>query len=218
MSLIRYQSPELSTWPVVRSLGRSPRRDEQPFRSANDGQFCPASAALQRLDAGSRPVSEQRQRRRCRRAPGMRKEDIDISLHDGMLTIAGERQSSVGRRRKCRTHRAFQRQIPPQHHPADASRRGQSQRLLQRWHPDRHAPESGGSEAKESRSHHRIITVGGPTFAGTIQERKSMTNNLVRENNGRAASRRETREVHHSAGERQRNRRRLHCWSSRCLG
>ncbi|MDQ3546128.1 MAG: Hsp20/alpha crystallin family protein [Verrucomicrobiota bacterium] len=24
--------------------------------------------------------------------PGMRKEDIDISLHDGMLTIAGERQ------------------------------------------------------------------------------------------------------------------------------
>ncbi|HXA09652.1 MAG TPA: Hsp20/alpha crystallin family protein [Chthoniobacterales bacterium] len=27
--------------------------------------------------------------------PGMRKEDIDISLHDGMLTIAGERQSST---------------------------------------------------------------------------------------------------------------------------
>lgn len=26
----------------------------------------------------------------------MRKEEIDISLHDGMLTIAGERQSSVG--------------------------------------------------------------------------------------------------------------------------
>ncbi|HEY3663651.1 MAG TPA: Hsp20/alpha crystallin family protein [Chthoniobacterales bacterium] len=28
--------------------------------------------------------------------PGMRKEDIDISLHDGLLTIAGERQSSSG--------------------------------------------------------------------------------------------------------------------------
>ena len=28
--------------------------------------------------------------------PGMRKEDINISLHDGMLTIAGERQSSSG--------------------------------------------------------------------------------------------------------------------------
>jgi len=28
--------------------------------------------------------------------PGMRKEDIDISLHDGMLTIAGERQGSSG--------------------------------------------------------------------------------------------------------------------------
>jgi HSP20 family protein len=26
--------------------------------------------------------------------PGMRKEDIDISLHDGVLTIAGQRQSS----------------------------------------------------------------------------------------------------------------------------
>ena len=28
--------------------------------------------------------------------PGMRKEDIDISLRDGVLTIAGERQSSLG--------------------------------------------------------------------------------------------------------------------------
>ncbi|MEO5719386.1 MAG: Hsp20/alpha crystallin family protein [Chthoniobacterales bacterium] len=27
--------------------------------------------------------------------PGMRKEGIDISLHDGMLTIAGDRQSSA---------------------------------------------------------------------------------------------------------------------------
>ena len=26
--------------------------------------------------------------------PGMRKEEIDISLHDGMLTIAGERQTT----------------------------------------------------------------------------------------------------------------------------
>ena len=28
--------------------------------------------------------------------PGMRKEDIDISLNDGVLTIAGERQNSLG--------------------------------------------------------------------------------------------------------------------------
>lgn len=28
--------------------------------------------------------------------PGMRKEDIDVSLHDGMLTIAGERPTSSG--------------------------------------------------------------------------------------------------------------------------
>ncbi len=28
--------------------------------------------------------------------PGMRKEDIEISLHDGMLTICGERKSETG--------------------------------------------------------------------------------------------------------------------------
>jgi HSP20 family protein len=28
--------------------------------------------------------------------PGMRKEDIEISLHDGMLTIGGERKSETG--------------------------------------------------------------------------------------------------------------------------
>ena len=29
--------------------------------------------------------------------PGMRKDDIEISLHDGMLTIAGERNTSAGK-------------------------------------------------------------------------------------------------------------------------
>jgi HSP20 family protein len=29
--------------------------------------------------------------------PGMRKEDIEISLHDGMLTIGGERKSETGK-------------------------------------------------------------------------------------------------------------------------
>ena len=89
--------------------------------------------------------------------PGMRKEDIEISLHDGMLTIAGERKSSAGEGENAERTERFSRQIPPQHHPADASRCGQSQRLLQRWHSDRDPAESRGSEAEENRSQHRII-------------------------------------------------------------
>ena len=34
----------------------------------------------------------------------MRKEDIEISLHDGTLTISGERKSGACERRKRRTH------------------------------------------------------------------------------------------------------------------
>ena len=38
--------------------------------------------------------------------PGMQKEDIEISLHDGMLTISGERKSQTSNREKAeRTER-----------------------------------------------------------------------------------------------------------------
>jgi len=56
--------------------------------------------------------------------PGMRKEDIDISLHDGMLTIAGERQISSSGDKAERTERfsgRFRRSITLPT-PGDASK------------------------------------------------------------------------------------------------
>jgi HSP20 family protein len=94
MSLIRYQSPEISTWP---SFDRwASLRDEMnnlfelPIMGnfARQGQlFSGWSPALDLYQNADNVVA-------VVEVPGMCKEDIDISLHDGMLTIAGERQTS----------------------------------------------------------------------------------------------------------------------------
>jgi HSP20 family protein len=90
MSLVRYQSPELVSWP---SLDRwmSLRDDlnslfESPFWSGfgRAGQlfsgWSPALDLYQNTDNVVASVE----------LPGMRREDIEISLHDGTLTISGE--------------------------------------------------------------------------------------------------------------------------------
>ena len=93
MSLIRYQTPEASAWP---SLDRwANLRDEMsdllelPFWSNLGRQtqlfsgWAPALDLYQNNDNVVAVIE----------VPGMRKEDIEISLHDGTLTISGERTS-----------------------------------------------------------------------------------------------------------------------------
>ena len=92
MSLIRYQSPELMSWP---SLDRwmNLRDDlnslvESPFWSSfgRPGQlFSGWSPALDLYQSNDNLIA-------VVELPGMRKEDIEISLHDGTLTISGERK------------------------------------------------------------------------------------------------------------------------------
>lgn len=92
MSLVRYQSPEPVSWP---SLDRwmSLRDDlnslfESPFWSGfgRAGQlFCAWSPALDLYQNTDNVVA-------IVELPGMRTEDIEISLHDGTLTISGERR------------------------------------------------------------------------------------------------------------------------------
>ena len=96
MSLIRYQSPEISTWP---SFDRwATLRDEMNslFELPSMGNL----ARQTQLFSGWSPALDLYQNNdnvvAVVEVPGMRKEDIDISLHDGMLTIAGERQTSSG--------------------------------------------------------------------------------------------------------------------------
>src|SRR5262245_40052215 len=92
MNLIRYQAPDAAPWSALDR--RSNLRDElnsffdMPFWSGfgRKGQlFTGWSAALDLYESGDNMVE-------VVELPGMRKEDIDISLHDGTLTISGERK------------------------------------------------------------------------------------------------------------------------------
>src|SRR5437588_9173691 len=91
MKLIRYQAPEVSAWPTLDRW--SNLRDE--LNSLFD---LPYLANLQRQDlfSGWSPALDLYQNSdnvvAVLELPGMRKEDIEISLHDGTLTISGERK------------------------------------------------------------------------------------------------------------------------------
>jgi len=95
MSLIRYQAPELSTWPTFGRL--SNLRDELdslfelPFWSNFGRQtqlFSGWTPALDLYENNDNLIA-------VVELSGMRKEDIEISLHDGMLAISGERKSGT---------------------------------------------------------------------------------------------------------------------------
>ena len=93
MSLIRYQTPSSVMWP---SLNRwaSLRDDldtllELPFLTGGGRQsqlFSGWTPALDLYQNNDNVVA-------IVELPGMRKEEIEISLQDGMLTIAGERKA-----------------------------------------------------------------------------------------------------------------------------
>ena len=92
MHLIRYQAPNLAPWSAADRW--SNLRDElnsffgMPFSGSfgRAGQlFTGWSPALDLYESGDDVVA-------VVELPGMRKEDIDISLHDGTLTISGERK------------------------------------------------------------------------------------------------------------------------------
>ena len=92
MTLIRYQTPELAPWSAADRW--SNLRDdlnsffEVPVWSgfARSGQlFSGWSPALDLYQSNDNVIA-------VVELPGMRKEDIEISLHDGSLTISGERK------------------------------------------------------------------------------------------------------------------------------
>jgi HSP20 family protein len=106
MSIIRYQTPSISTF---NGLDRwSNLRDELdslfelPFWSNFQRQaqlFSGWSPALDIYQNNENVIARVE-------LPGMRKEDIEISLHDGMLTISGERKAESAEGEKAeRTER-----------------------------------------------------------------------------------------------------------------
>jgi HSP20 family protein len=107
MTLIRYQAPELAPWSAADRWTNL--RDELnsffelPFWSGfgRTGQlFTGWSPALDLYQSNDNVVA-------VVELPGMRKEDIELSLHDGTLTISGERkrESSSNGEKAERTER-----------------------------------------------------------------------------------------------------------------
>jgi HSP20 family protein len=92
MSIIRYQSPQLHSWPALDRWGGL--RDE--LNALFELPIWSNSERQQELLSGWSPALDLYQTSDNVVArfelPGMRKEDIEISLHDGALTVSGERK------------------------------------------------------------------------------------------------------------------------------
>ena len=89
MSIIRYQFPQLSNWSSFDRL--SSLRDEVnrlfdfSLPARDSGLFSGWSPALDVFDDKDTLVVKVE-------LPGLKKEEIDISLNDGVLTVSGERK------------------------------------------------------------------------------------------------------------------------------
>lgn len=89
MKLIRYQEPELSTWIPFNRLATLRNEMDRFFDLSAPSPlgvfegWTPALDVLQ--DQGNVMVKVE--------LPGMKKEEINITLHEGLLTITGERKS-----------------------------------------------------------------------------------------------------------------------------
>jgi len=107
MTLIRYQTPELAPWSPADRW--SNLKDE--LTSFFELPFWSSSAHAGQLFTGWSPALDLYQNNDSLIAmvelPGMRKQDIEISLHDGTLTISGERkrESSSNHDKAERTER-----------------------------------------------------------------------------------------------------------------
>ena len=94
MNLIRYQEPEMSTWP---SLNRLASLREEVNRLL-DGSLA-AFTGNAGLFGGWSPTVDVFQDKENvyikAELPGMKKEDIDITFQEGMLTLCGERKQET---------------------------------------------------------------------------------------------------------------------------
>jgi HSP20 family protein len=91
MSLIRYQTPQLSTWQSFDRLSSLRNELDRLFdltwSGRDSGLFSGWSPSLDVFDEKDHFVVNAE-------LPGMKKEDIDLSFENGVLSLSGERQQS----------------------------------------------------------------------------------------------------------------------------
>ena len=92
MFLTRWQRPEVSAWPTFDRLSNLREELDRLFE-APLSEFNPASPMLSGWTPSLDLYEEKDNFIVQAELPGMKKEDIDISLHEGALSIAGERKS-----------------------------------------------------------------------------------------------------------------------------
>lgn len=108
MSLIRYQAPQTANWPSFERF--SSLRDELDrlfdfaLPTRDSGLFSGWTPALDVYDEKDDLVVKVE-------LPGLKKEDIELSLHEGILTISGERKREETKKegQTFRTERYFGR-------------------------------------------------------------------------------------------------------------
>ena len=93
--LTRWQRPELATWPGFGRL-TSLRDEIDRLFEAPLAELARSSSQLLSGWTPALDVFEDKDNLVVKaEVPGMKKEEIEISLHDGMLTIGGERKSQT---------------------------------------------------------------------------------------------------------------------------
>jgi len=94
MNLIRWQRPTLNNWP---SLGRlSDLRDEiDRLFDAPLAEFSNASQLLSGWTPALDVYEDKENFVVKAELPGMKKEDIDVSIHDGSVSVSGERKGET---------------------------------------------------------------------------------------------------------------------------
>ena len=92
MALIRWQRPETARWDPFRQLSSLHNEIDRLF----EAPLSALTAGLQPFTSGWSPaldLHEDKDNFTVRaELPGMKKEEIEISLHDGVLSISGERK------------------------------------------------------------------------------------------------------------------------------
>ena len=92
MNVLRWQRPELSTWRGFNGLSTLRNEIDRLFEAP-----LTELARASHLLSGSAPAVDIYEDKDSfvvkAELPGMKKEDIDVSLHDGSLSISGERKS-----------------------------------------------------------------------------------------------------------------------------
>ena len=90
MNIVRWNRPELSTWPAFGGLSTLRNEIDRLF----DAPLTELARASQFLSGAAPAVDVYEDKENFvvkAELPGMKKEDIDVSLHDGSLSISGER-------------------------------------------------------------------------------------------------------------------------------